>query len=897
MKVIAYEVMTGANIYSYSPVIVVSIDMEDLDEIERKDISGFNESLLKYFPGLHEHTCSLGVKGGFVKRLAEGTYFSHIIEHLCLEIQSGLGQDVYYGKTVWQRDSIYKIVVEYLVEELALFAFESAIKVVTDILKNNDLEFTVRKIEKEGERLLGQYGIGPSTSAILEEAFKKNIPVIPLDKKNSLYQLGYGRKQKRIEATITSTTSCIGVDIACNKLQTNRLLKEAGLPVPEGFVVEKPAELKELIYSLGTPLAVKPYNSNHGKGVSLNINNWYELKKAFYRAQKYSEKVIVEKYLEGKDYRLLVIGNKLVAASERIPPYVIGDGVSSIGELINCINRSPDRGTGHEKRLTRIKIDDMLRSCLREQGFSLESIPAKGQKINVRYNGNLSTGGTARDVSEEVHPLNAGLAVRAAQIVGLDIAGIDIVAVDIRVPLYQQKGAIIEVNAAPGIRMHHYPEEGEPRNAAGAFLDYLFPVDDGRIPIISITGTNGKTTTSRLLAEIFRNVYENVGLTTTDGTYINEQCIMRGDNTGPISARALLREPVIDIAILETARGGILRQGLGYDYSDIGIITNISGDHLGNDGIDTIEDLADVKALVIERVKKTGFCILNADDPVVVSLSERASAPIVYFSRKNSNQLIEKHCAGGGKAVYLENNCIIYRDGGKKESIVERVRDIPLSVNGLAGHNIENIVAATAAAISFGVSKEIIRKGLMSFANNFSCNPGRLNIFESIGLKVILDYGHNPAGFKEVYRFMQKLGGKRLVGVIGVPGDRKNELIIRAGEITGRYLDCVYIKEDEELRGRKPGETAALIEKGLLNSGFSGFYKIIRDEKKALEKALENALPGDIIVCFYEKEAEKLIQIIKHGIIEFETRETLDEGNRQENIFRLCKISAGSRKK
>lgn len=874
MEILSHKVLFGPNIYLFSPVIEVCIDIGKYDQIESKDVPGFNECLLCYYPGLYEHTCSLGKKGGFVKRLKEGTFFSHILEHLCLEIQSNLGQEVYYGKTIWQKDSEYKIVVEYLVEELAIFAFESAVKLLRNILNNRDIEFIVRKINKDGEEMLCKYGIGPSTKSILEAARKKNVPVIPLDRTSCLYQLGYGNKQRKIEATIASTTSCIAVDIACNKVQTNKIVADAGLPVPKGFIVEKPSELKELIYNLGTPLVVKPYNSNHGKGVSLNINNWYELKESFNCALRYSDKVIVEEFVEGKDYRLLVVGNKLAAAAERIPPFIIGDGKKTIEELINFENRSAERGDGHEKKLTCINIDGMVIKYIREQGFSLNNIPEKGQMVYLRYNGNLSTGGTSKDVTDEVHPINAQLAIRAAQLIGLDIAGVDMIAGDIRVPLSQQNGAIIEINAAPGIRMHHYPREGKTQNVAEDILEYLFPENKGRIPIVSVTGTNGKTTVCRLLAEIFKNLYNNVGLTITGGTYVNDHCIMEGDNTGPLSARILLKEPMVDIAILETARGGILRQGLAYDQSDVGIVINITEDHLGVDGVESLDELINIKSLVIETVKKSGRCVLNADDPLVVNIADRAHAPILYFSRKANNMIISEHCEKGGEAIYLEGNSIVQQKGNKKAVLFEGINDIPITFGGLASHNIENIIAATAATVGLGVNNNVIKKGLMSFNNNFTDNPGRLNIFESIDLKVILDYGHNPAGFKEIFKFMKKIKGKRLVGVVGVPGDRKDGLIVRAGETIARYLDCVYIKEDENLRGREEGEVASLIKKGMLNTGFAGFHKIIADEKEALEEALLNALPGDIIVCFYEKDPEILVQIIKQGIIEFDTRES-----------------------
>ncbi len=886
MEIISYRVMDGPNIYSYTPVIEIVLDLGNYDKIESKEINGFNKCLLKHYSGLYNHTCSFGEKGGFVQRLKEGTYFGHITEHLCLEIQNLHGDDVYYGKTRWLHDTKYKIVVEYIVEEVALFAFKSALEIVENICNGNEIGFIIERINKELEKIISKHGIGPSTSAILESAAKRDVPVIPIDKDSCLYQLGYGKKQKRIAATITSATSCVAVDIASNKLQTNNILKDAGLPVPRGFIVEKAVELKELISRLGSPLVVKPYNCNHGNGVSLYINNWHDLKNAFYQAKKHSDKVIIEEYIKGNDYRLLLVDNQLVAAAERTPPHVIGDGKNTIKKLIDNINNYSYRGEGHEKPLTRIYIDEIVSKYLSEQGYTINTIPDRGQVVYLRYNGNLSTGGTARDITAQVHPSNAELAVRAARVIGLDIAGIDIIAKDIRVPLVQQDGAIIEVNAAPGIRMHHYPLKGESRNVADDIIEYLFPNDNGRIPIISITGTNGKTTTTRILAQIFKNKYDFVGFTTTDGTYVNEQCIMSGDNTGPISAKTLLKDPLIDIALLETARGGIIRGGLGYQESDIGVIINISEDHLGVDGIETLEDLANIKSLIIETVRKTGRCILNADDKAVINLADRARAPIIFFSQKNNNVIIYNHCNNGGEAVYIKENNIIYQKSELKVIIYQDISKIPITVKGFAKHNIENVLAATAVAISLGVNNECINKGLSSFGNDLTDNIGRLNVFQTVGLKVILDYGHNPAGFEEVFKFMKKIQGQRFVGVVGVPGDRSDQLIIRAGKIASNYLDVVYIKEDQDLRGRDTGEVAELIIKGLKNSHFKGYHSYISKESEALKMALHNARSGDVIVCFYEKNPEELIRIIKQGIMEYETKEPFMEEKKE----KLCLI-------
>lgn len=867
MEIIYTKKYLGANVYAYSPVIEVIIDLGNLDRIESREIPEFNQKLVTLFPGLKDHYCSTGKKGGFIKRLEEGTYLGHVIEHLILELQVELGYDVYYGKTVWIGETNYRLVFEYMVPEVGFLALEHAIKIVEDLAEG--IELNIEEVKDKLANTNREYGIGPSTLVLIKAAKKMNIPVLPISRYHSLYQLGYGKKQQLIEATIASSTSCIGVDIVCDKVLTNSILSEAGIPVPRRVVVDTPAGLQKAVERLNMPLVVKPSNGNHGKAVNLEIYNWHELKKAFFQARQYSNQVIVEEFITGKDYRFLVIGNKLVAASERRPPAVIGDGKNTISRLIDIINKHPDRGEGHERPLTKIKKDQMLREYLYKQGYKLETIPAKGQKIKLRANANLSTGGTARDVTDYVHPENSLLAVRTAQQLNLDIAGIDIIAPDIRVPL-RDKGAIIEVNAAPGIRMHHFPFEGKKRNVAGKIINYLFPNGDSRIPLVAITGTNGKTTTARLLAKIVAASYENVGLTITEGTFINDTCIMEGDNTGPISARILLRQPSIDIAILETARGGIIREGLGYDQSDIGIITNISEDHLGVDGIESINELTELKSLVIETVKKEGYSILNADDSRVVELAARSQAEVIFFSLRNNNVVVEKHCSNGGKALVIKEESIIFREGKESQLITENIRDLPITFNGLARHNVANILAVVTASLVLGLKIEQIKKELMEFGRSIYDNIGRLNIFNYEGITIILDYGHNPAGFEEVFKFMYRLDGKRLVGVIGVPGDRKDSLIRKAGYIASNYLDKIYIKEDYDLRGREPGEVSSLILQGLIESNFLGEYQCISSERDALRTAIKNADRGDVIVCFYEKGPEDLIQIIRSEMVDFE---------------------------
>ncbi len=873
MKILDIKVLAGANIYTYNQVIEMRIDLESINGIESRKIPGFNDNLLRLFPGLRNHYCSKGIPGGFVIRLEEGTYLGHIIEHLALELQVMLGHQVYFGKTRLEEESIYKIIFEYKTRQVGEFAARKAVEIVNSILEHR--EVNVETVIAKGEEIDRLYGLGPSTRALLRAAEERGIPWLGLGEGSSLYQLGYGIRQRRIEATIASTTSCIGVDLASDKIKTKELLLDSGLPVPRGYIVKTLSELKEIVLNLEMPLVVKPYNGNHGRGVSLNVYNWYDLKRAFFKARKLSDMVVIEEFIQGKDFRLLVVGNRVIAASERIPPHVVGDGRHTVRELVEIINSSAERGRGHERPLTRIKIDEIVSDYLKHQGYTPDSVLEEGQTVYLRINGNLSTGGTAVDITEQVHPYNCQLAVRAAGLVGLDIAGIDIITPDIRIPLESGKGAIIEVNAAPGIRMHHYPTKGKKRDVAREIINYLFPEDDGRIPIISITGTNGKTTTTRLVGHILSYKYNPVGMTTTGGIFINDQLIRPGDSTGPRSARTLLRDPSIEVAVLETARGGILREGLGYKKSDIGVITNISEDHLGINGVESLEDLADVKSLVIEMVRRDGYSVLNADDPTVIKTAENSSASIIYFSLESNNVVIKKHLSRGGNAVYLEGNRVIYQQGEERQTIIKDVTRIPITFDGLAKHNLENVLAAISISLGMGINKSIIERGLLDFGKRWDDNLGRLNLFQTTGLKIILDYGHNPAGFKEVLEFMGKLDGDRLVGVIGVPGDRKDELVIKAGKTAGRYLDKIYIKEDEDLRGRNPGEVAGLLERGLIEVNFQGEYEYISSEKEAVKKALADLVSGDVLVCFYEKEPEQLAQLIRQGIIEYETREPI----------------------
>ncbi|WP_019907100.1 cyanophycin synthetase [Thermoanaerobacter indiensis] len=855
------RVYRGRNIYSHRPVIKMVVDIERLD-IPTKDIPNFNERLIKRLPSLSKHSCSYGYEGGFLKRLEEGTYLPHVTEHIILELQNMLGYDVKFGRARNIEGDLYYIIYEYGLEECGIRVGKLAVEMVNKFIQGEefDLEERLERIRN----IIAEIELGPSTMAIKNEALKAGIPVTRVGN-GSILRLGYGKYQKMIEGTISQNTSCIAVDIASDKILTKQILRDHGFPVPEGDVAYNEEEAIAIAEEIGYPVAIKPYNGNQGKGVHLNITNKEEVSIAYRNAKAYSDLVIVEKHIKGKHYRVLVVGEKVVAVAEKIPAHVIGDGIHTIEELVEIENKNPLRGKGHEKPLTKLTIDTISKMTLKKQGFDLEEIPKKGQKVFLRESANLSTGGIAIDKTDDIHPYNIEIAVRAAKAIGLDIAGIDITMEDIKKPLTKENGAIIEINASPGIRMHHYPSKGKPRNVAKAIVDMLFPKGSkATIPIISITGTNGKTTVTRMTAHILKTYGYTVGMTCTDGIYIDDTCVYKGDNTGPKSARTCLADKNIDAAVLETARGGIIREGLGYDLADVGVITNISEDHLGIDGIETLEDLAFVKALVVEAVKEDGYSVLNADDPMTTYLAQRAKGKIIYFSMYDNNLTVKKHIEKGGIAVYVKDGVIVIANG--QIIPVVKIEEIPAALSGKVLYNVENALAAIAASYGVKVPVNIIAKGIKTFYCDTTHNPGRFNLFNVGNFRVLVDYGHNIAGIKSVIEAAQKLDANRLIGVIGVPGDRINSSILKVGEICGQGFDFIYVKEDLDLRGRKPGEVAKLLEQGAIKGGIDRKkIKTILKETEALRAAMYNAEGGDLIVVFYEKY-QPIIEVIEEFI-------------------------------
>lgn len=851
MKLIDERVYTGRNIYSHKPCMRITIDIENEADKPTKDIENFNDRLVDAFPGLINHKCSLGFTGGFLQRLKEGTYLPHVFEHVLIEMQNMLGFDkVKFGKAREVENSIYNIIFQYELEEAGRLCVKYGMECLNAFIKNEDYDIkgAIECIEKSIETVR----LGQSTLSIYNEAVKRGIPVIRIGQ-NSILQLGYGKYQRRIEAAITDATSTVAVDIACDKMMTKKLLKNACIPVAQGDVADNIDEVIKVCKEIGYPVVIKPVDGNQGRGVTVNIKNDEDAILAYNIASKINKKVIVEKYIEGKDYRVLVVNGKVCAASLRVPPFVTGDGVHSIKELIDIENMNPQRGYGHEKPLTKIIVDDVTINYLKSLNLSLDYIPSKNEIIYLRQNANLSTGGTAKDCTDIIHPDNINYAIRAAEAVGLDIAGVDICTKDISKPISLNNGAVIEVNASPGLRMHTNPNSGKSRNVAADIIDYLFPdTKKISIPVISITGTNGKTTTTRMIGHIFSMKGLYVGMTTTGGIYLDNKCVLKGDTTGPESAYTVLMDKKVEVAVLETARGGIIRRGLAYDLADVGVITNISDDHLGIDGIETIEDLINVKSLVAEAVKDYGYVVLNADDDSVNILKQRVRSNIIYFSKNAENIIIKKHILDGGMAVFLKDDFIYFADGEKIQPVVD-VREIPCTLEGKLIYNIENAMAACCACLALNVNIECISKGLKTFFPDATQNPGRFNVYNINNFKVVVDYGHNFEAFKSVIGAIKKMEAKRLVGVIGVPGDRMDESIIRCGYICGLGFDYIYIKEDVDKRGRKEFEVAKLLEMGVIQSNKkSDSYRIILNEGEALYEAMLNAKEGDLIAVFYE---------------------------------------------
>jgi len=782
----------------------------------------------------------------------------HVIEHIALELQYIAYMDVGFGKTVdADVQGNFHVIFSYWVEKAGLFAGAEAVAIVNSILagKAYDLEDTIRELKD----IRDDHYLGPSTASIVQEAERRGITVLRLDDYN-LVQLGEGKYQKRIQAAMTSNTSLIGVETAGNKRLTKVMLEDAGIPVPKGTVVRKLQSAVEDADWLGYPVVIKPHDGHHGKGVTTAIANEAELIQAFERAKAMSDKVIVEQYLTGSDYRMLVVDGKFVAAAKRIPAEILGDGQHTIAELIDIENRNPARGYGHENVMTRLKVSSVTEHLLAKSGYTMETVLKDGEVFRLELTANLSTGGSAEDVTDRVHKTNRFMAERIANIIGLDIAGIDVMAPTLGRPIATVGGAVIEVNAAPGLRMHLAPAKGKARNVAEPIVDMLFPKGAPHdIPIVAVTGTNGKTTTVRLIANMLKGVGYNVGMTTTDGIYLRDRLIASGDMSGPYSAKVVLRDPMVDCAVLETARGGILREGLGYKMADVGVVLNVQPDHLGLKGIHTIEDLAKVKSVVAEMVREGGVTVLNADDEQCVKMAPYCREEIVYFSLRPSNPVIGRHIEGDHTAVVYDRGFIALVSG---ESItpVARAVDMPITLEGRALFNIQNALAATAVGHALKLKPEEIRHGLVSFFPSASQTPGRANFFCIRDFEVMLDYAHNPPAYENILDLVLRLGHKRRLFVFDVVGDRRDEDLKRICRLIATGSQHAIVYEDKQLRGRAPGELMDLVESAFIEAGFdAGAIEKIADESEAIQRALSLAGKGDL-VCIMSGRVEQVIE-------------------------------------
>lgn len=849
MHIRSINAMRGPNYWSIRrhKLIVMVLDLEEMEEYPSNKIDGFYERLEAMMPTLYSHRCSVGEPGGFFERVKEGTWMGHVIEHIALEVQTLAGMDTGFGRTRgYGEKGVYNVVFSYIEENVGRYAAKAAVDICQAIIdgKDYDLEADIQRMReiREDERL------GPSTGSIIAEAENRGIPWIRLNR-YSLCQLGYGANQKRIQATVTSETSSIGVELAGDKEDAKYLLDQAEIPVPRGDVITRERSLESACNYVGYPLVVKPIDGNHGRGITVNIQNYEDALTAFHEAKNVSRRVIIEKYITGHDYRLLVINNVLVAAALRTPAHVVGDGKSTIQELIDEVNSDPRRGYGHEKVLTLIEIDSMTRIILESKGYNEETVLPEGETLILKDTANLSTGGTAEDITDIVHPSNVAMAERISRIIDLDICGIDIMTSDISKPLSETGGAVLEVNAGPGFRMHLSPTKGLPRNVAAPVVDKLFPRhgDTGRIPIVAVTGTNGKTTTTRLIAHMVKMHGYRVGYTTSDGIYIQNQMVMKGDTTGPVSAEFVLKDPTVNFAVLECARGGLLRAGLGFKRCEVGIVTNVAPDHLGLRGINTIEQLAKVKGVIPETVLPDGYAILNADDDLVYEMRRNINCNLALFSMDENNPRIKAlQKLGGITAVYEDGYVTLCRGVWKMR--VMRAENIPLTFGGKADFMIQNILPAIIAANVQGIPIDDMRAALETFIPSPSQTPGRMNMFNFDNFDVLLDFAHNASGMEALKVFTDKYDATKKVGVIAGVGDRRDQDTIEVGEISAEMFDEIIIRQDKNLRGRTEEELIALLKTGIEKKDSSKKLTIIPSEREAILHALNTAEKGSLIV-------------------------------------------------
>lgn len=878
MKIVSTNVYVGPNIYAHFPVIRHVLDLGELEDWPTGRLGEtFIDPLLQHLPGLHDHGCSYSEPGGFVRRLREdeGTWLGHVMEHVAIELQNIAGSPVTFGRTrsVDNQQGHYNMVFQYIDAEVGREASRMSLALIHSLLPN---ELRPADAPAEGWdfaavrddfiRYAQRRAFGPSTGSLVHAAEERGIPWIRLNRQ-SLVQFGHGRYQQRIQATTTGRTSNIGVELASDKEETNSILRDLGLPVPRQRLIRRAKDAVSAAEIVGYPVVLKPLAGNHGRGVSINLNTPAEVKIAYEKAREHGRNVVVESYIEGLDHRLLVINGKLVAAAKRMPGHVVGDGKNSIEKLVDIVNSDPRRGVGHEKVLTRLEFDEQAERLLKKLGYDRNSVPAKEEVVYLRSTANLSTGGTAVDVTDSIHPDNREMAERTIKAIGLDIGGVDFLTKDITESYRDAGGGICEVNAGPGFRMHVAPSEGTPRDVAGPVLDMLFPPDlPSRIPIAAVTGTNGKTTTSRMLAHILKMGGSTVGFTSTDGVYIDGRLSVPGDMTGPVSAKMILRDPSVDAAVMEVARGGMLRGGLGFQECNVAACLNVSADHLGLKGIDTLEQLAEIKRVPIEIA--TDAAVLNADDVHCLQMADYTEATTVcYVTMNPGHSLVKKHIQAGGQAFVLEEGM-----NGHMIAIYDRevhtpllwTHLIPATIEGRAMHNVQNAMFAAALAYNMDVGLEHIRQGLRTFDTTFFQAPGRMNIYDEHPFKVILDYAHNPAAVAAMCNLVDRfeVDGRKIV-VLAAPGDRRDEDIENIASIAAGHFDYFICRCDDNPRGRAAGEVALMLKDKLLACGVAAeSIEVISDEQESTSKALQMAGPGDLVLILADNIKRSWKQII-----------------------------------
>ena len=853
MKILKVQVLRGPNVWSNyrKKLIQMRLDIGVLENFPTNKIPGFTERLKSLLPSMVSHECSEGVYGGFFHRVEEGTWMGHVAEHIALEIQSLAGMNAGYGRTRSTNDEgVYNVVFAYEDEEAGKYAAQAAVNIAQSLV--NNIPYDVQADINSLKEIFRKNTLGPSTKSIVDEAVKRGIPYFRLGT-DSTIQLGYGVNQMRFQATTTCKTSLLAAGLASDKNKTKKILSDASIPVPKGGVCTDEDTLRQLVDTIGYPLVLKPLDGNHGRGATIHIKTWDEAVRALAFAQIHSRRVIAEQFITGFDFRVLVIDNKFVAASKRVPAHITGNGIDTINTLVDIVNFDPKRGDGHENILTKIIVDKESEELLNKQGYTLDSIPDVDEIVYLKATANLSTGGSSIDVTDDLHPYNIALVERVAKIIGLDICGIDIMAPTLEQPLRHTGGVVLEVNAAPGFRMHFAPSEGKPRNVAAPVIDMLYPTGKpSRIPIIAVTGTNGKTTTTRLLAHIAQNNGYKTGFTTTDGIYIDNVLMKEGDTTGPVSAEYILKDPAVEFAILETARGGILRSGLCFDECDVAVITNIKEDHLGLNDIHTLRDLAKVKAVVARSAKKKGWAVLNADDRYCRMIGRELSCNVAYFSTDPKSEYIHSFYAEGKTIAVFENGYLTIKQDARVIH-VSHVADVPLTDGGKIKCMVANALAATLAAYVCGFSSKQIHISLERFVPGYNLTPGRMNHFDMGNFKVLVDYAHNPHGYEAVEDYIKTLKADRKIGIISGIGDRRDQDVRDCAAIAARMFDHIIIRQEQSLRGNDAQNIVSHLLEGITASGKNVTYEIIPDEADAIKQALSIAQRDDLVVALTEK--------------------------------------------